>query len=64
MLQQLVLDSAGAAIGIFLGVLIGLGMRKRKGNTEGLLANSVMLTASAAAGLALIVMMAFQYFLG
>ncbi|SDH58605.1 hypothetical protein [Alloyangia pacifica] len=64
MLQQLVLDSAGAAIGIFLGVLIGLGMRKRKGNTEGLLANSVMLTASAAAGLALIVMMAFRYFLG
>lgn len=64
MLQQLVLDSAGAAIGVFLGVLIGLGMRKRRGNTEGLLANSVLLTASAAAGLALLVMMAFRYFMG
>ncbi|ANT59413.1 MULTISPECIES: hypothetical protein [Roseobacteraceae] len=64
MLQQLVLESAGAAIGVFLGVLIGLGVRKRKGNTEGLMANSVLLTASAAAGLALIVMMAFRYFLG
>ncbi|WP_226621143.1 hypothetical protein [Alloyangia pacifica] len=63
MLQQLVMDSAGAAVGVFLGVLIGLGMRKRKGNTEGLLADSVLLTASAAAGLALVVMMAFRYFL-
>ncbi|MBE9635350.1 hypothetical protein [Salipiger mangrovisoli] len=63
MLQQLVMDSAGAAVGVFLGVLIGLGMRKRKGNTEGLLADSVLLTASAAAGLALLVMMAFRYFL-
>ena len=26
MLQQLVLDSAGAAIGVFVGVLIGLGL--------------------------------------
>ncbi|AWI83865.1 hypothetical protein CEW88_09350 [Alloyangia pacifica] len=64
MLQQLVLDSAGAAIGVFVGVLIGLGVRKRKGNTEGLLGGSVLLTASAAAGVALLVMMAFRYFLG
>ena len=64
MLQQLVLDSAGAAIGVFVGVLIGLGVRKRKGNTEGLLGGSVLLTASAAAGLALLVMMAYRHFLG
>ncbi|NDV50971.1 MULTISPECIES: hypothetical protein [Roseobacteraceae] len=64
MLQQLVLDSAGAAIGVFVGVLIGLGVRKRKGNTEGLLGGSVLLTASAAAGVALLVMMAYRYFLG
>ncbi len=63
MLQQLVLDSAGAAIGVFVGVLIGLGVRKRKGNTEGLLGGSVLLTASAAAGVALLVMMAYRYFL-
>ncbi|WP_353472634.1 hypothetical protein PVT71_01020 [Salipiger sp. H15] len=62
MLQQLVLQSAGAAIGIFLGVLIGFGMRKRKGNTEGLLAGSVLLTATAAGGLALVALTAIRYF--
>ncbi|MCA0942364.1 hypothetical protein CLG85_006035 [Yangia mangrovi] len=62
MLQQLVLQSAGAAIGIFLGALIGLGVRKRKGNSEGLLAGSVLLTACAAGGLALVTLTAIRYF--
>jgi hypothetical protein len=60
MLQQLVQASAGPAIGIFVGCLIGLGLRKQKGKTEGLLGNSVLLTASAAGGASLIVMMAIN----
>ena len=62
MIQQLALQSSGAAIGVFIGVLLGMILRKRKGKTEGLLGGSILLTASAAAGLALIVMMAFTYF--
>ncbi|GGG61396.1 hypothetical protein GCM10011415_04350 [Salipiger pallidus] len=62
MIQQLALQSSGAAIGVFLGLLIGLTLRKRKGRTEGILAGSVLVTASAGAGLALIVMMAITYF--
>ncbi len=48
MIQQLAIQSLGTGIGVFLGVLIGLGIRKRKGKTEGLLGGSVLLTASAA----------------
>ncbi|EIE51411.1 hypothetical protein [Salipiger aestuarii] len=62
MIQQLAMQSLGAGVGVFLGVLIGLGIRKRKGNTEGLLGGSVILTASAAAGLAMVVMMAMKHF--
>jgi hypothetical protein len=62
MIGQLVQQSAGVGIGIFVGCLIGLGMRKRKGNSEGLLGNSVLLTASAAGGAALLAMMAIKYF--
>ena len=61
MIQQLAIDSLGAGIGVFLGVLIGLGIRRRKGKTEGLLGGSVLLTASAAAGLAMLVMMMLKY---
>lgn len=62
MIQQLAIQSLGTGIGVFIGVLIGLGIRKRKGKTEGLLGGSVLLTASAAAGLAMLVMMAMKYF--
>ncbi|MCA0848119.1 hypothetical protein [Salipiger thiooxidans] len=61
MLQQLALQSSGAGIGVFLGLLIGLSLRKRNGKTEGLLGGSILLTASAAGGLALVVMMAVNY---
>ena len=62
MIQELVQSSAGAAVGIFIGCLLGLGMRKRAGKSEGLLGNSVFLTASAAGGASLLVMMAVNYF--
>lgn len=61
MIAELVQSSAGAAIGVFLGCLIGLGLRKRSGKTEGLLNGSVLLTASAAGGAALVVMMLVTY---
>ena len=62
MIGALVQQSAGAAIGVFVGVLIGLSIRKRRGKSEGLLGGSVFLTASAAGGAALIAMMAVTYF--
>ncbi|MEP6067125.1 MAG: hypothetical protein ABJ246_14900 [Paracoccaceae bacterium] len=64
MIAELVQASAGAGIGVFLGSLIGLGMRKRAGKTDGLLSNSVLLTASAAGGAALLVMMLITYLTG
>ena len=56
------MSPSAAFNGVFIGVLLGMTLRKRKGKTEGLLGGSILLTASAAAGLALIVMMAFTYF--
>lgn len=58
---MLVQQSAGAAIGIFIGCLIGLSLRKRSGKTTGLLGGSVFVTASAAGGAALMVMMVVNY---
>ena len=60
MIQELVQQSAGVGIGVFLGTLIGLFVRKRSGKTEGLLGGSVFITASAAGGAALLVMMAIR----
>ena len=53
----LLVQSAGAGLGVFAGTLIGLSIRKRGGKTQGLLAGSVVLTAIAAGLLALVVMM-------
>lgn len=61
MLEYLLVKSAGVGVGIFLGSLIGLGIRSRKGRTEGLLAGSVPLTALAAGLLGLAVMMVVTY---
>lgn len=56
-MQDLVLSSSAPAIGVFVGVLVGLFMRKRSGKTEGLLKGSVVLTAAAAGLMSLAVMM-------
>ncbi len=45
----LAMASAGVGVGTFIGALIGLGMRQRKGNSEGLIAGSVLLTSLAVA---------------
>ena len=52
----LVLQSSAPAVGVFIGVLVGLYARKRSGKTEGLLKGSVILTAEAAGLLSLAVM--------
>lgn len=57
-LNALAVQSAAPALGVFIGALIGLSLRRRSGKTGGLLAGSVFLSASAAGGLALLVMMA------
>mgnify|MGYP000527769860 CR=1 FL=1 len=63
-INALAVQSAGPAIGVFLGVLVGLGLRRRAGKTDGLLGNSVLLTASAAGGAALLVMMVIRALIG
>lgn len=60
----LLMQSAGAGIGVFAGTLIGLSIRKRNGKTAGLLAGSVLLTAVAAGLLALAVMMTVKAMTG
>lgn len=60
MIGDLVAQSAGVGIGIFLGTLIGLFARKRSGKTDGMLNGSVFLTASAAGGATLLMMMAIN----
>ncbi|MFY9209904.1 MAG: hypothetical protein WAO69_02130 [Aestuariivita sp.] len=64
-LNALALQSAGPAIGAFIGVLLGLGFRKRRrGGGGGLLDQSIVLTAGAAGGAALIVTMMINAFMG
>ncbi|WP_417722981.1 hypothetical protein [Salipiger sp.] len=62
MILQLAMQSAGAGIGVFLGTVIGLSMRRDKSRTSGLLGGSVVLTALAAGLLAMAVMMVIKYF--
>ncbi len=65
MIAVLVSQCLGAALGVFIGVFLGLSIRKRRqGTAEGLLNGSVLLTASAAGGLALLVMMLINYLTG
>ncbi|WP_254449072.1 hypothetical protein [Thalassococcus sp. S3] len=63
-MQQLVLQSMAPALGVFIGALIGFSLRRRRGKTEGLMQDSVFLTASAAGGAALLVAMAYNYLFG
>jgi hypothetical protein len=64
MINALAVQSLGPALGAFLGVLIGLGLRRRSGKTGGVMGGSIFLTASAAGGIALIVTMAITYATG
>lgn len=41
----LAMKSAGVAIGVFVGVVIGLNLRAKKGKREGLFRDSVFATA-------------------
>ncbi|MGY9050062.1 hypothetical protein P775_09690 [Puniceibacterium antarcticum] len=61
MLMYLFMKSAGVGVGVLLGCLIGLSIRSRKGKTEGLLAESVILTSVAAALVGLCFMMLITY---
>jgi hypothetical protein len=45
LLSVLAMKSAGVAVGVFLGVVIGLSMRASKGNRQGLFRDSVFATA-------------------
>ncbi|MEP4195906.1 MAG: hypothetical protein ABJL99_09750 [Aliishimia sp.] len=63
-MMLLLVQSAGAGIGVFLGTLIGFSIRKRSGKTEGLLAGSILMTAVVAGLLALAVMMTYNAILG
>ena len=45
LLSVVAMKSAGVAIGVFLGVVIGLSLRAKNGNREGLFRDSVFATA-------------------
>ena len=64
MILVLAVQSAGIAIGTFVGVCIGLFARRRRGGSDWLLGGSIVLTALAAATGAWVVAMIMNYFLG
>ncbi|MEQ3710719.1 MAG: hypothetical protein ABNH38_03635 [Tateyamaria sp.] len=64
MIATLALQSIGIPAGTFIGVLLGLGMRRRSGKTDGLLGGSLLLTAAVAALIAWVVAIAVNYFIG
>ncbi|SNR41451.1 hypothetical protein [Puniceibacterium sediminis] len=61
LLGYLFAKSAGVGVGIFIGCLIGLSIRKGKGQSGMLVGGSVLLTAVVAAALATAAMMFFTY---
>lgn len=60
-LQQLMQGSLGVGVGTTIGILLGLGFRKRAGKTEGLIAGSVFITSAACGALAMAAMMLFKW---
>ena len=65
MLLDLAIQNSGAGLGVFLGILIGLGVRRMSGRPDGqLVAGSIVLTALAAGLLALVAMMIFSVLWG
>lgn len=60
-LQQLMQGSLGVGLGVSVGCLLGLSVRKRKGNTEGLIGGSVFVTSAAFGAAAMAAMMLFKW---
>ena len=61
---DLVIQSSAPAIGIFVGTMVGLMFRSPKKGDQGLLGGSKALTAVAAGGVALLVMMGINLMWG
>ena len=64
MIIVLAIKSAGIAVGTFIGVSIGLFARRRRGAEQWLLGGSIIVTALAAAVLALIMAMIVNFVIG
>ena len=64
MIIVLAIKSAGIAVGTFIGVSIGLFGRRRRGAERWLLGGSIIVTALAAAALALIMAMIVNFVIG
>ncbi|MGH1465518.1 MAG: hypothetical protein ACRBBQ_09190 [Cognatishimia sp.] len=60
-LQQLMQASLGVGLGLALGSMIGLSVRKRNGKTEGLIGGSVFVTSAAIGALGMGAMMLFKW---
>jgi hypothetical protein len=56
-IQQLMQQSLGVGVGMTVGSLIGLSVRKRRGKGEGLIGGSVFVTAAAIGAVCMAVMM-------
>ena len=56
-IQALMQQSLGVGVGMTIGSLIGLGIRKTRGNTEGLIGGSVIITAGVIGFVCMAVMM-------
>ena len=64
MIATLALQSIGIPAGTFIGILLGLGMRRRSGKTDGLLGGSLLLTALVAALVAWVIAIIANFFVG
>jgi hypothetical protein len=62
LLRALIGQSAGVGVGMFLGALIGLSVRRRGGKQGGLFRDSILATAFLAGAAAMAVMMVITYF--
>ena len=60
-INQLMQQSVGVGAGIALGSMVGFGIRKRSGKTEGLIGGSVLVTSAVAGMVAMSVMMLIKY---
>lgn len=63
-INQLMQQSVGVGAGIALGSLVGLGIRKKRGNGDGLVGGSVIVTSALFGMVAMAVMMLMKYLWG